>query len=214
MALPSSGTLGMNQIRVELGIPGQAPFSLDTAENEGYVALNRCSPFMPSSGNPAKISEWYGYNHTAAIYTHNNLKIGGDCTDACAGPFTGTFYTCCPTFGVGCILRQNTFPYNPVSPAISGYISNGTNCWTVNGNLVESVATCAATTTTTAAPTTTTTTVPPVCHNHQATFSGFMTWTDCCGVAQSQFLIVGDIFCAQVGSVIGNYIDLGTSCPC
>ena len=209
MALPSSGTLGMNQIRIELGISTQAPFSLDTAENGGYVSLNQCSPSLPFSGNPAAISEWYGYNHTAAIYTHNNLKIGGDCTDACAGPFTGTFYTCCPTFGINCVLRQNTFPYPPVSPPISGYISNGTNCWTVNANVVESVATCAATTTST-----TTTAAPGNCKDHQATATALMTWTDCCGIGQSQFLIVGDIFCAEVGTVSGNYINLNTNCNC
>lgn len=213
MALPSSGTLGMNQIRVELGIPSQAPFSLDTAENGGYVAINQCSNSQPSPSNPAKISEWYGYNHTAALYTHTGLKLGGDCTDACSGPFTGTFYTCCPTFGVGCTLRQNTFPYNPISPPISGYISNGSSCWTVNGNIVESVVACSGTTTTTTAPTTTTTTSSGVvCHDHQATATGFMTWTDCFGTPQSQFLIVGDIFCAQVGTVSGSYIDTGVNC--
>ena len=65
MALPSSGTLTMNAIRIELGIPTQSPFSLDTAENGGYVTINVCSPSRPSSGNPAAMSEWYSYNHTA-----------------------------------------------------------------------------------------------------------------------------------------------------
>ena len=55
----------MNDIRVELGISSQSPFSLDTAENGGYVTINVCSPSRPSSGNPAAMSEWYGYNHTA-----------------------------------------------------------------------------------------------------------------------------------------------------
>jgi hypothetical protein len=65
MALPSSGTLTMNAIRIELGISTQSPFSLDTAENGGYVTINVCSPSRPSSGNPAAMSEWYGYDHTA-----------------------------------------------------------------------------------------------------------------------------------------------------
>ena len=55
----------MNAIRIELGISTQSPFSLDTAENGGYVTINVCSPSRPSSGNPAAMSEWYGYNHTA-----------------------------------------------------------------------------------------------------------------------------------------------------
>ena len=66
MALPLSGQLCLSDIRAELGIPSQAPFCLDTAENGGYVALNVCSPYIPSSGNPACVSEWYGYCHTCS----------------------------------------------------------------------------------------------------------------------------------------------------
>jgi hypothetical protein len=54
----------MNDIRVELGIPSQSPFSLENAENEIYVSINPCSQSIPSSNNPASISEWYGYCHT------------------------------------------------------------------------------------------------------------------------------------------------------
>ena len=206
MALPSSGTIGMNQIRTELGIPSQAPFSLDTAENEGYVALNQCSANRPNSSNPAAISEWYSYNHSAALYTHTGYNLDSSCTLACAGPFTTTFYTCCSTFGVGCILRQNSFPYNPISPAISGYISNGSSCWTVNGNSVDAVSACAATTTTTAAPSS--------CKNYQLTASSFVSYTDCCGTFVSDYYPVGYTFCAQIGTVYGYYIDLGTTCNC
>lgn len=70
------------------------------------------------------------------------------------------------------------------------------------------------TTTTTAPPTTTTTTVAAVCHDFIATATGFMVWIDCCGVNQNQFLIVGDTFCAQVGTVSGSYLDQGTTCNC
>lgn len=222
MALPLSGTLTMNQIRTELGIPSQAPFSLDTAENGGYVALNPCSPYQPSSGNPASISEWYGYNHTinccggSPCYTHTGWAFSYDCASACAGPFTGSVYSCCATLGVNCSIAVNGTNCQPYYPAISGYLSNGTVCYTVNGNVLDSVANCAGatTTTTTAPPTTTTTTVPPVCHNFIATATGVMVWTDCCGVNQNQFLIVGDTFCAQVGTVFGSWLDQGTNCNC
>ena len=36
MVLPSSGQIAMSQIRTELNVASQAPFSLDTAENGGY----------------------------------------------------------------------------------------------------------------------------------------------------------------------------------
>ena len=68
MALPSSGTISMSQIRTELGIPNQAPFSLDTAENGGYVAINQNSASRPNAANPASMSEWYSYNHSAVSY--------------------------------------------------------------------------------------------------------------------------------------------------
>lgn len=212
MALPLSGTLTMNQIRTELGIPSQAPFSLDTAENGGYVALNPCSPYQPSSGNPASISEWYGYNHTinccggSPCYTHTGWAFSYDCASACAGPFTGSVYSCCATLGVNCSIAVNGTNCQPYYPAISGYLSNGTVCYTVNGNVLDSVANCAGGTTTT------TTSSGVVCHDHQATASGFMLYDDCAGTSQSTYFFVGDIFCARVGTVFGSYIDTGVNC--
>jgi len=211
MALPTSGSLSMNQIRTELGIPSQAPLSLDTAENGGYVAINQCSPLRPSAGNPASISEWYGYNHTInccggnPCYFHTGWAFAGDCTTACAGPFTFTFYSCCSTISTFCSINSQS-NCSGYSPPISGYLSNGSVCYTVNGNQLDSVVTCGPTTTTT------TGACAYVCTEHQATATSFMTWTDCCNVPQSGILLVGDIFCAQVGTVSGFYVDLGISC--
>ena len=64
MALPSSGSLGLNSIKTELGIPSQAPFTLASASLGYYVAINQSSPSKPNSTAPHAISEWYGYNHT------------------------------------------------------------------------------------------------------------------------------------------------------
>jgi hypothetical protein len=64
MALPASGPISMNDIRVELGFPSQSPFSLYTAETGGYVLLNQCSTFRPNGSTPDRIAEWYSYNHT------------------------------------------------------------------------------------------------------------------------------------------------------
>ena len=219
MPLPSSGLIRMSQINTELGRSSTANISLDTAENGGYGAINQCSPLRPSGGNPASMSEWYGYNHTInccggnPCYFHTGWAFAGDCATACAGPFTFTFYSCCATISTACAINSQS-NCSGYSPPISGYLSNGSVCYTVNGNQLDSVANCAGgTTTTTTAPTTTTTTSSGViCHDHQATATGFMTWTDCFGTPQSQFLIVGDIFCAQVGTVSGSYIDTGVNC--
>ena len=66
MALPSSGPISMSQINTELGRSASSAISLDTAENGGYGAIKQCTFPRPDGGNPASMSEWYGYNHSAA----------------------------------------------------------------------------------------------------------------------------------------------------
>lgn len=67
MTLPASGSsISMSQINTELGRSSTATISLDTAENGGYGAINTCASPYPLTSNPASLSEWYGYNHTAA----------------------------------------------------------------------------------------------------------------------------------------------------
>lgn len=70
MALPTSGQISFNDLRTELGIPSQSPFSLTTAAEGGYVTINTSSPSRPSASKPHKISDWYGYNHT---YSANRI---------------------------------------------------------------------------------------------------------------------------------------------
>lgn len=65
MALPSSGTISMNDIRVELGVPSQAPFDLLAAVSGTYATLNIWSPSKPSTTAPYTLTSWYSYNHTA-----------------------------------------------------------------------------------------------------------------------------------------------------
>jgi hypothetical protein len=65
MTLVLSGPISMGDINVELGRARTEKISLDTAENNGYVAINQNSASRPSSTNPATISEWRGYNHSA-----------------------------------------------------------------------------------------------------------------------------------------------------
>lgn len=64
MTLSGSGTtLGFNQIRIELGIASQAPFSLTSASKGLYVTLNANSSFKPDGTDPQQVSEWYNYNN-------------------------------------------------------------------------------------------------------------------------------------------------------
>ena len=66
MALQSSGTIKMSEINTELGRSSTATISLDDAENGTYATINTASASYPSATNPASMSEWYGYDHSAS----------------------------------------------------------------------------------------------------------------------------------------------------
>ena len=65
MALPASGQISMDMIRVELGVPSQSPFGLNEARNGTYVALNQNSPTLPPSTGAVSLSDWYSYDQSA-----------------------------------------------------------------------------------------------------------------------------------------------------
>jgi hypothetical protein len=65
MALPSTGEISFGQINSELGRSFTALIGIDEAENGVYATINTNSAFRPDAANPASISEWYRYNHTA-----------------------------------------------------------------------------------------------------------------------------------------------------
>lgn len=69
MPISASGTTAMSQINTELGRSSNSLISLDNAENGTYATINVNSAIRPASTNPASISEWRGYNHSAAAPT-------------------------------------------------------------------------------------------------------------------------------------------------
>lgn len=64
MTLTGSGQISFNDIRVELNVPSQSPFSISQAATDGYAYINRCTGVYPSPSAPFAISSWYGYNHS------------------------------------------------------------------------------------------------------------------------------------------------------
>lgn len=129
-----------------------------------------------------------------------NLNGWASCTDACNNNYSPYEWSCVAYFGSftigtylyppnGCSFSGNQFYYYP-----GGWIQ-------VSANTIVDIGSCPC------GP-------APVCHDYQATATSYMYYTDCCGNPQSQYLNVGDTFCAQVGTVYGNYIDLGTICYC
>lgn len=76
--LPMSGIITLSMIREELGKQPESNFSLNNAEDGGYVAINPCSTYKPSSPNPASLSEWYGYNHTQPCVAYEFPTVSCD----------------------------------------------------------------------------------------------------------------------------------------
>ena len=116
MALPSSGQLSMNQIRTELGVQTQAPFSLYSAQIGSYVTINPCSTSKPSSSTPANISKWYGYNQSASCLTQVSLYIYID-------PYGGVF--------LGDLSQPVPFSINVYNLLATAY--NTQTCTSING---------------------------------------------------------------------------------
>ena len=64
MAITSSGEIKFSDLRTELNQSGA--FSIATAAEGGYEAINTNSASTPNADAPHAISEWYGYDHSAA----------------------------------------------------------------------------------------------------------------------------------------------------
>jgi hypothetical protein len=64
MALPSSGTITMDMIRIELGVPAQSPFGLNEARSGTYATINPCSTYKPPSSGQISLTDWYGYDQS------------------------------------------------------------------------------------------------------------------------------------------------------
>lgn len=66
MTLPAAyATMSMGDINVELGRSRTSYISLNSAEAGAYAEINLNSSSRPSPSDPAAISEWYSYNHSA-----------------------------------------------------------------------------------------------------------------------------------------------------
>jgi hypothetical protein len=97
MTLPASGQISFSQINTELGRASNAQISLNTAEDGGYATINNCAQPKPNATNPAAISEWYSYNHSAPCFSECSATFsfsGGNAYprtyDVPLGTLTGT----------------------------------------------------------------------------------------------------------------------------
>jgi len=152
MALQSSGTIKMSEINTELGRSSTATISLDDAENGTYATINTASASYPNASNPAAMSEWYGYNHTASAAGFFNVVNSGQSTSgaACAltGPDSLTLYhgtsgtSECPTIGRTVYTDSaKTTPFNGQS--LYWYSPGCGNSYLITSSgYVEGISTC------------------------------------------------------------------------
>jgi hypothetical protein len=117
----------MNDIRIELGVPTQSPFSLDTARSGGYVALNIYSPTLPPSTGQVSLADWYGYCQSCDVYY---LSYNDTSALACVNIDPITVISNTIPIGVGSIL---TYTYGALVP-YPYYYSDGSNWYYVDIN--------------------------------------------------------------------------------
>jgi hypothetical protein len=130
MALPASGQISMGDIRVELGVPTQSPFSLDTARAGGYVTLNTNSPSLPPSTGQISLSDWYEYCQNCDTY---NFSYASTQVTACLNNDPITVVSNTIPIGVGSLLN---YPDGSQAPC-DYYFSDGTNWYYVTCTAFE-----------------------------------------------------------------------------
>ena len=90
MAITSAGEIKFSDLRTELNQSGE--LSIAVAAEGGYESINSNSSSTPNADAPHAISEWYGYDHSAAPPAQyywdlsNDIKSNGS---------NGKQITCC-----------------------------------------------------------------------------------------------------------------------
>ena len=65
MALTTGGQISFSDINIELGQSPGVTLALGQAETGNPIPINTNSPSRPDGVSPYRISEWFGYDHTA-----------------------------------------------------------------------------------------------------------------------------------------------------
>jgi len=125
MALPSSGQISMDDIRVELGVPSQSPFGINEARLGTYVSINQFSPSKPPSSGQVSLSSWYSYCQNCGYNSGTFYYSSVSAAAACAGSPNTTLYWS-GTLTTSTILYTDSLG---TSEASQGFWSNGTNAY-------------------------------------------------------------------------------------
>ena len=121
MALPLVGSISMDNIRAELGVPSQPDFDINTARSGGYVAINQNSPYLPPQSVYTQVSlgDWRGYCQSCGTYYFSNNPLYAD---RCLNNDPITLISSNYPIGIGSTIYLGDY-----SQAYAGYWSDGTN---------------------------------------------------------------------------------------
>lgn len=144
MTLPANGQLGMSDIRNELQVVSQSPFSLSGATMGAYKALNNCSPVKPNQTTPYQISEWYSYCQLCAcnLFCVSSGSTSCNCGGCCPGCTPGSVPL--NDGSNNCVLVEVSADTPPTSPAtVTHWACNNTaqTNYSINGSLFYQSAT-------------------------------------------------------------------------
>ena len=144
MALPASGQISMDNIRVELGVPTQSPFGINEARLGTYVSINQFSPSKPPSSGQVSLSSWYSYCQNCGYNSGSFYYSSGSAALACAGSPNTTLYWS-GSLAISTILYTDSLG---TAEASQGYWSNGTDAYFQNcpdgcGDGITSITACA-----------------------------------------------------------------------
>lgn len=143
MALPASGQISMDDIRVELGVPTQSPFGINEARLGTYVSINQFSPSKPPSAGQVSLSDWYSYCQNCGYNSDTFYYSSVSAAAACAGTPDTTLYWS-GSLAISTILYTDSLG---TSEASQGYWSDGTNAYFQNcpdgcGDGITSITAC------------------------------------------------------------------------
>jgi len=99
MALPVSGNISISDINTELGVSASNNSSLKDLADGTIATLNTHNDLTNIEATPYRLSDWYGYDHSAGgdlpsvltlaatSVTYNSARLNGNVTDAGDGSF-------------------------------------------------------------------------------------------------------------------------------
>lgn len=140
-ALTGSGQISFDDIRIQLGIPSQSPFTLASASLGLYVAINTSSPSKPNASAPHSISEWYGYDHNYVVCYDQSLAYDFSSELTACGNIPNSYDSDTATVNYGTVLYVDATSCT-VEAASGYYAESGTSWYYFNGSTVTSNGSC------------------------------------------------------------------------